>query len=181
MFPSVIQMQRKTGSNTFPSSTIANLIGRIYDATEGEVVVDGVNVKDRKQKTLHSLIGFVPQKGLLFSGTVKDNIRLGNNSLTEEERKEAAKVACADEFIGKMEKGYDSPIAQGGSNVSGGQRQRLCIHPQFFVFDDSFSALDFKTDSLVRQNLKAEAKDATKIIVAQRIGTIRDADHIVVL
>ncbi len=174
----------RTGSG---KSTIANLIGRIYDATEGEVVVDGVNVKDRKQKTLHSLIGFVPQKGLLFSGTVKDNIRLGNSSLTEEERKEAAKVACADEFIEKMEKGYDSPIAQGGSNVSGGQRQRLCIaravavHPQFFVFDDSFSALDFKTDSLVRQNLKAEAKDATKIIVAQRIGTIRDADHIVVL
>lgn len=174
----------RTGSG---KSTIANLIGRIYDATEGEVLVDGVNVKDRKQKTLHSLIGFVPQKGLLFSGTVKENIGLGNNSRTDEERKKAAKVACADEFIEKREKGYDSPIAQGGSNVSGGQRQRLCIaravavHPQFFVFDDSFSALDFKTDSLVRQNLKAEAKDATKVIVAQRIGTIRDADRIVVL
>ena len=148
----------RTGSG---KSTIASLIGRIYDATEGEVLVDGV--------------------------TVKENIGLGNNSRTDEERKKAAKVACADEFIEKREKGYDSPIAQGGSNVSGGQRQRLCIaravavHPQFFVFDDSFSALDFKTDSLVRQNLKAEAKDATKVIVAQRIGTIRDADHIVVL
>lgn len=174
----------RTGSG---KSTIANLIGRIYDASEGEVLVDGVNVKDRKQKTLHSLIGFVPQKGLLFSGTVKENIRLGNDNLSEEERKQAAKVACADEFIQKRDKGYDAHIAQGGSNVSGGQRQRLCIaravavHPQFFVFDDSFSALDFKTDSLVRQNLKKEAKDATKIIVAQRIGTIRDADHIVVL
>lgn len=174
----------RTGSG---KSTIANLISRIYDASEGEVLVDGVNVKDLKQNTLHSLIGFVPQKGLLFSGTVAENIRLGNDSLTKEEREKACQVACADEFIRKREKGYDSSIAQGGTNVSGGQRQRLCIaravaiHPQFFVFDDSFSALDFKTDALVRENLSKEAKNATKIIVAQRIGTIRNADHILVL
>ena len=174
----------RTGSG---KSTIANLISRIYDASEGEVLVDGVNVKDLKQNTLHSLIGFVPQKGLLFSGTVAENIRLGNDSLTKEEREKACQVACADEFIRKRKKGYDSSIAQGGTNVSGGQRQRLCIaravaiHPQFFVFDDSFSALDFKTDALVRENLSKEAKNATKIIVAQRIGTIRNADHILVL
>ena len=174
----------RTGSG---KSTIANLISRIYDASEGEVLVDRVNVKDLKQNTLHSLIGFVPQKGLLFSGTVAENIRLGNDSLTKEEREKACQVACADEFIRKREKGYDSSIAQGGTNVSGGQRQRLCIaravaiHPQFFVFDDSFSALDFKTDALVRENLSKEAKNATKIIVAQRIGTIRNADHILVL
>jgi len=174
----------RTGSG---KSTIANLISRIYDASEGEVLVDGVNVKDLKQNTLHSLIGFVPQKGLLFSGTVAENIRLGNDSLTKQEREKACQVACADEFIRKRKKGYDSSIAQGGTNVSGGQRQRLCIaravaiHPQFFVFDDSFSALDFKTDALVRENLSKEAKNATKIIVAQRIGTIRNADHILVL
>ncbi len=174
----------ETGSG---KSTIVNLLPRLYDATEGEILIDGVNVKNLKQKTLRSLIGFVPQKGLLFTGTVADNVAFGSRKATKEEIKEACKVAEADHFIEEMPEKYDAAIAQGGSNVSGGQRQRLCIaravllHPEFFVFDDSFSALDFKTDRKVRDNLKEKAKDATKLIVAQRIGTIMDADHIVVL
>ncbi len=174
----------ETGSG---KSTIVNLLPRLYDATEGEILIDGVNVKNLKQKTLRSLIGFVPQKGLLFTGTVADNVAFGSIKATKEEIKEACKVAEADHFIEEMPEKYDAAIAQGGSNVSGGQRQRLCIaravllHPEFFVFDDSFSALDFKTDRKVRDNLKEKAKDATKLIVAQRIGTIMDADHIVVL
>ncbi len=174
----------ETGSG---KSTIVNLLPRLYDATEGEILIDGVNVKNLKQKTLRSLIGFVPQKGLLFSGTVADNVAFGLKKATAEEIQEACKVAEADHFIEEMPEKYDAPIAQGGSNVSGGQRQRLCIaravmlHPEFLVFDDSFSALDFKTDRKVRDNLKEKAKDATKLIVAQRIGTIMDADHIVVL
>lgn len=174
----------ETGSG---KSTIVNLLPRLYDATEGEILIDGVNVKNLKQNTLRSLIGFVPQKGLLFSGTVTYNVAFGCQSATQDEIKEACKVAEADHFIEEMPEKYDAPIAQGGSNVSGGQRQRLCIaravllRPEFFVFDDSFSALDFKTDRKVRDNLKEKAKDATKLIVAQRIGTIMDADHIVVL
>ncbi len=174
----------ETGSG---KSTIVNLLPRLYDVTEGEILIDGVNVKNLKQKTLRSLIGFVPQKGLLFSGTVAYNVSFGLPSASKDEIKEACKVAEADSFIEEMPEKYEAPIAQGGSNVSGGQRQRLCIaravllHPEFFVFDDSFSALDFKTDRKVRDNLKEKAKDATKLIVAQRIGTIMDADHIVVL
>ena len=173
-----------TGSG---KSTIVNLVARLYDASEGHVIIDGVDVKNLKQKTLRDLVGFVPQKGLLFSGSVKSNIKFGAEKATDEEVIRAAKVAEADSFIQEMDQKYDAPIAQGGSNVSGGQRQRLCIaravikNPEFFVFDDSFSALDFKTDRKVRENLKEEAKDATKLIVAQRIGTIMDADHIVVL
>lgn len=173
-----------TGSG---KSTLVNLVARFYDATQGEVLIDGVNVKDMTQKTLRSLIGFVPQKGLLFSGTVASNIAFGNPGLTASQIQEAARIAEADEFVQKMEKKYDSPIVRGGTNVSGGQRQRLCIaraiavHPQFLVFDDSFSALDFKTDRKVRDNLKASQADVTKLIVAQRIGTIMDADLIVVL
>lgn len=173
-----------TGSG---KSTIVNLVSRLYDATKGEVLIDGVNVKDMKQKTLRSLVGFVPQKGLLFSGSVKDNVAFSDPKMPFEKVKEACEIAEADSFIDEMEQKYDSPIAQGGTNVSGGQRQRLCIaravamHPQFFVFDDSFSALDFKTDKKVRENLAEKEKDATKIIVAQRIGTIMDADKIVVL
>ncbi len=174
----------ETGSG---KSTIVNLLPRLYDVTEGEILIDGVNVKNLKQKTLRSLIGFVPQKGLLFSGTVAYNVSFGLPSASKDEIKEACKVAEADSFIEEMPEKYEAPIAQGGSNVSGGQRQRLCIaravllHPEFFVFDDSFSALDFKTDRKVRDNLKEKARDATKLIVAQRIGTIMDADHIVVL
>lgn len=173
-----------TGSG---KSTIVNLVSRLYDASEGHVIIDGVDVKNLKQKTLRDLVGFVPQKGLLFSGSVKSNIKFGAEKATDEEVIRAAKVAEADSFIQEMDQKYDALIAQGGSNVSGGQRQRLCIaravikNPEFFVFDDSFSALDFKTDRKVRENLKEQAKDATKLIVAQRIGTIMDADHIVVL
>ena len=173
-----------TGSG---KSTIVNLVSRLYDASEGHVIIDGVDVKNLKQKTLRDLVGFVPQKGLLFSGSVKSNIKFGAEKATDEEVIRAAKVAEADSFIQEMDQKYDALIAQGGSNVSGGQRQRLCIaravikNPEFFVFDDSFSALDFKTDRKVRENLKEEAKDATKLIVAQRIGTVMDADHIVVL
>lgn len=174
-----------TGSG---KSTLVNLVTRLYDATEGEVLVDGVNIKDIKQNTLRSHIGFVPQKGLLFSGTVRSNIGFGlDTKLSDEECKRACDIACAEEFVEKMEGKYDAPIAQGGTNVSGGQRQRLCIaravaiNPDILVFDDSFSALDFKTDKTVRENLKNEEAKATKLIVAQRIGTIMDADQIVVL
>ena len=173
-----------TGSG---KTSIINLITRLYDASEGEVVVDGVNVKDLTQKQLRELIGYVPQKGVLFSGSVKYNISFGNPNLTLDECKKAASIACASEFIEKMDQGYDSNIARGGSNVSGGQKQRLCIaravaiNPEIFIFDDSFSALDFKTDKQLRNNLKESFKDSTKIIVAQRIGTIMDADKIIVL
>lgn len=173
-----------TGSG---KTTIVNLVDRLYDVNSGEVLIDGVNVKNLKQSTLHSLISYVPQKGLLFKGTVKSNIAFGNVNLSDDEIKNAAKIAEADSFIQQMEQGYDSPIAQGGSNVSGGQKQRLCIaravamKPEILIFDDSFSALDFKTDRQVRDNLKEKEKDVTKLIVAQRIGTIMDADHIVVL
>lgn len=173
------------GSTGSGKSTLINLVPRFFDATEGEVLVDGVNVKDIKQKTLRSLIGYVPQKGLLFSGTVKSNIALGKDDISDEQIIKAAKIAEADEFITNMEKGYDSEISQGGKNVSGGQKQRLsiaravAIEPEIFIFDDSFSALDYKTDRKVRENLKELG--ATKLIVAQRIGTILDADKIIVL
>ncbi len=169
-------------------TSLVQLLDRLYDATSGSIKIDGVDVKDFSQKDLHSRIGFVPQKGLLFSGTIKSNIGFGLNSqINDEDIENAAKIACADEFIEKMEGKYNSLIAQGGSNVSGGQRQRLCIaravalKPEIFVFDDSFSALDFKTDLKVRQNLKASQQKATKVIVAQRIGTVMDADLILVL
>lgn len=168
-------------------STLVQLLDRLYDATEGEVKVDGINVKEMSQTELHSRIGYVPQKGVLFSGTVKSNIGFGLKEIDDEVIKNSAKIACADEFIENMEDKYDAKIAQGGTNVSGGQRQRLCIaravatRPEIFVFDDSFSALDFKTDLKVRQNLKESQKDATKVIVAQRIGTVMDANLILVL
>ena len=168
-------------------STLVQLLDRLYDATEGEVKVDGVNVKEMSQTELHSRIGYVPQKGVLFSGTVKSNIGFGLKEIDDEVIKNSAKIACADEFIENMEDKYDAKIAQGGTNVSGGQRQRLCIaravatRPEIFVFDDSFSALDFKTDLKVRQNLRESQKDATKVIVAQRIGTVMNADLILVL
>ena len=175
------------GSTGSGKSTLINLVPRFFDCTEGEVLIDGVNVKDLKKKTLRSLIGYVPQKGLLFSGTVKSNIAFGKDDLTDEQIVAAAKIAEADEFIVNMENGYDSEISQGGKNVSGGQKQRLsiaravAIDPQIFIFDDSFSALDYRTDKKVRENLKEGAKGATKLIIAQRIGTILDADKIMVL
>lgn len=173
-----------TGSG---KTSIVNLIPRLFDATEGEVLVDGVNVKDIKQKTLHSLIGYVPQRGFLFKGSVSSNIALGNPSMTQENIEEACKVAEADSFVREKENGYDFEISQGGKNVSGGQRQRLCIaravalHPEIYIFDDSFSALDYKTDKQVRENLANLGDNATKVIVAQRIGTIIDADQILVI
>lgn len=173
------------GSTGSGKSTLINLVPRFYDATDGEVLVDGVNVKDIKQSTLRSKIGYVPQKGVLFSGTVAENIGFGGKADRAGIEK-AAKVAEADGFITEMG-GYDSPISQGGKNVSGGQKQRISIaravaqKPEIMIFDDSFSALDYKTDRQVRENLKGALSGATNLIVAQRIGTIMDADKIIVL
>ena len=174
------------GSTGSGKSTLINLVPRFYDATEGEVLVDGVNVKRLKQSTLRDKIGYVPQKGILFTGTVAENIAFGGKA-SREEVEQAAKIAEADGFINEMENGYDSPIAQGGKNVSGGQKQRLCIaravaqKPEIMIFDDSFSALDYRTDKKVRENLKEHLAGVTSLIVAQRIGTIMDADKIIVL
>ena len=174
------------GSTGSGKSTLINLVPRFYDATEGEVLVDGVNVRDMKQRTLRDKIGYVPQKGVLFTGTVADNIAFGGKA-DREDVENAAKIAEADGFIREMEHGYDSPIAQGGKNVSGGQKQRLSIaravaqNPEIMIFDDSFSALDYKTDKQVRENLKENLHGVTNLIVAQRIGTIMDADKIIVL
>ncbi len=168
-------------------STIINLLSRLYDVSEGEVLIDDVNIKNLKLETINNLVGVVPQKALLFSGNIKYNIAFGKKEINDNKVIEAAKIAEADSFINEMSDGYNSNIAQGGTNVSGGQRQRLCIaralyeDHEFLVFDDSFSALDFKTDKKVRDNLREYRKDCTKLIVAQRIGTIMDADHIVVL
>ncbi len=173
-----------TGSG---KTTLINLIPRLYDVTEGSVKIDGVDVKDMTEETLCKKVAVVPQKGLLFSGTVKDNIAFCNPEMPFEKIERAAKIAEADGFINEMPEKYNAPISQGGKNVSGGQRQRLCIaravaaDAEILVFDDSFSALDYKTDKKVRENLAAEAKGVTKVVVAQRIGTIMDADLIVVL
>ena len=175
------------GSTGSGKSTLINLVPRFFDVTEGRVLIDGADVREIKQSTLRSIIGYVPQKGVLFTGTVKENIAFGKPDLSDEEVIAAAKVAEADEFVREMEQGYNSEISQGGKNVSGGQKQRLSIaravavKPEIFIFDDSFSALDYKTDKKVRENLKAASEGATKLIVAQRIGTIMDADCIVVL
>lgn len=175
------------GSTGSGKSTILNLIPRFYDASEGEVLINGVNIRNVKQKTLRNILGYVPQKGVLFTGTVNSNIGYSDNDISKEKIEESAKVAKAYDFIEKMEEGFNSKIAQGGKNVSGGQKQRISIaravakDPEIFIFDDSFSALDYKTDKEVRKNLKTKLKNATKIIVAQRIGTILDADKILVL
>ena len=175
------------GSTGSGKSTLVNLIPRFYDVTEGKVLVDGIDVRDMTQKEVRSRLGYVPQKGVLFSGTINSNIRYGKTDISEAEVKEAAEVAQATEFIETKPEKYTSPIAQGGTNVSGGQKQRLSIaraiakKPEIFIFDDSFSALDFKTDSTLRKALKAHTKDATTIIVAQRISTILNADKIIVL
>ena len=175
------------GSTGSGKSTVVNLIPRFYDVTEGELLVDGVNVKDVAQKDLRNIIGFVPQKGVLFSATIESNIKYADDSMSDEQMKKAAEIAQATEFIeGKPEK-YQDPIAQGGSNVSGGQKQRLSIaraiakDPEIFIFDDSFSALDFKTDSKLREALAEKTENKTVIIVAQRISTILNADKIIVL
>ena len=178
------------GATGCGKSTAINLIPRFYDATEGEVFVDGVNVKEYTQEALHNKIGYVSQKAILFSGTIADNVAYGENGkapATQDDIAMAVKVAQASEFVEKKDQGYEGYVAQGGSNFSGGQKQRLSIaraiarQPEILIFDDSFSALDYKTDRILREALRKECKDATKIIVAQRIGTIRDADKIIVL
>ena len=175
------------GSTGSGKSTLVNLIPRFYDITGGELLVDGVNVKNVSQKDLRSRIGFVPQKGVLFSGTIESNIKYGKENISDEEMRKAASIAQATEFIEKKEGGYNSPIAQGGNNVSGGQKQRLsiaralAIDPEIYVFDDSFSALDLKTDKALREALNSQTKNKTVIIVAQRISTIMNADQIIVL
>ena len=175
------------GSTGSGKSTIVNLIPRFYDVTGGELLVDGINIKDANQKELRKRIGFVPQKGVLFSGTIESNIKYGNENISDERMVEAAQIAQAEEFInGKPDK-YNDPIAQGGGNVSGGQKQRLsiaraiAIDPEILVFDDSFSALDLKTDKILREELEKHTKNKTVIIVAQRISTIMNADQIIVL
>ena len=175
------------GSTGSGKSTVVNLIPRFYDVTGGELLVDGVNVKDLSQKELRDAIGFVPQKGVLFSGTIESNIKYSDESMSDEKMIEAAEIAQATEFIEGKDDKYKSEIAQGGSNVSGGQKQRLSIaravakDPEIFVFDDSFSALDFKTDAALREALAQRTNNKTNIIVAQRISTILNADKIIVL
>ena len=178
------------GSTGSGKSTLINLVPRFYDATDGEILIDGINIKEYTLKSLHNKIGYVPQKAVIFTGTVKSNIRYGDNGkkeVTLDKIKEAIDIAQASEFVEKMDKQYDSHMARGGTNVSGGQKQRLSIaraiarDPEIYIFDDSFSALDYKTDSKLRKELKKYTKDATIMIVAQRIGTIISADKIVVL
>lgn len=178
------------GSTGSGKSTLINLVPRFYDATDGEIFVDGVNVKDYKQKALRRKLGYIPQKAVIFSGTVASNISYGdsgNGKPTEKQIQTAAKVAQAKNFVEKLDKQYNSRVAQSGTNLSGGQKQRLAIaravarNPEIYIFDDSFSALDYKTDAALRQALKDYTKDATSLIVAQRIGTIMHADQIIVL
>ncbi len=168
-------------------SSILKLIPRLYDPLFGEVLIDGVNAKEYRLEDLRAMIGYVPQKNVLFSGDIAENLNFGNAEGTEKEWEEAARIACAEEFILKKEQGYHDPIAQGGTNLSGGQRQRMAIarammkRPEIYVFDDSFSALDMKTDQQLRRNLKQAMGDATVIMVAQRISTVLDADRILVV
>ena len=175
------------GSTGSGKSTLINLIPRFYDVTDGELLVDGVNIKDVDIHELREKIGFVPQKGVLFTGTIKDNIKYGNENITDEDVNKALDVAQATEFVSKLKGGVDYDISQGGTNVSGGQKQRLSIaraiakNPDIYVFDDSFSALDFKTDAKLRGELAKITKDKTVLIVAQRISTIMNADKIIVL
>lgn len=175
------------GSTGSGKSTLVNLIPRFFDATSGEIYVDGINIKESSIVELRNRIGYVPQKGMLFSGTIKSNLMLGNDNLTEEEMLNAAKVSQSLEFIDAKKDKFESEISQGGTNVSGGQKQRLSIaraiakNPEIYIFDDSFSALDFKTDAALRKALFKHAKDATVLIVAQRISTIMNADNIIVL
>ena len=177
------------GSTGSGKSSLINLVPRFYDVTDGEILIDGINVKDYTLEELHNKIGYVPQKAVMFTGTVKSNVSYGDNGKKHsvDKIKEAVKVAQAKDFVEKMDKTYDSHIARGGTNVSGGQKQRLAIaraiykNPEIYIFDDSFSALDYKTDYVLRKELKKYTKDATSMIVAQRIGTIMHADKIVVL
>ena len=178
------------GSTGSGKSTLINLVPRFYDATEGEVLIDGINVKEYTQKALRNKIGYVPQKSVMFSGTIASNVAYGDNGRAETDADDiikAVEIAQATEFVNKKEEKYDAPVAQGGSNLSGGQKQRLsiaraiCRQPEIYIFDDSFSALDYKTDRTLRSELKKETAGVTTLIVAQRIGTIKDADQILVI
>ncbi|NFE79897.1 ABC transporter ATP-binding protein [Clostridium sporogenes] len=175
------------GSTGSGKSTLINLIPRFYDVTEGEILIDGVNLKEISQRHLREKIGYVPQKGILFSGTIESNIKYGNESATDKDIEKATRIAQAMEFIESKEQGFKTEVSQGGTNVSGGQKQRLSIaraivkKPDIYIFDDSFSALDFKTDARLRKALKDETKESTVLIVAQRISTIINADKIIVL
>ena len=175
------------GSTGSGKSTLINLIPRFFDVTKGEILVDGVNIKDVTQHDLREKIGYVPQKGVLFSGTIDSNLRYGKKEATEEDINKAARIAQATEFIESKPEKYETKISQGGTNVSGGQKQRLSIaraiakDPEIYIFDDSFSALDFKTDAKLRKSLKEEISESTVLIVAQRISTILNAEQIIVL
>ena len=177
------------GSTGSGKSTLINLVPRFYDVTDGEVLVDGINVKDYKLEELHNKIGYIPQKAVMFTGNVSTNVSYGDNGkkITKNKIKDAIKVAQASDFVEKMDNGYEAHIARGGTNISGGQKQRLAIaraiakDPEIYIFDDSFSALDYKTDYVLRKELKKYTKNATSMIVAQRIGTIMNADKIIVL
>ena len=175
------------GSTGSGKSTLINLIPRFYDATEGEILIDGVNIKSVSQYDLREKIGFIPQKGLLFSGTIESNLKYGGDHITDEDMIKASEIAQAMEFINSKEEGFNTEIAQGGTNVSGGQKQRLAIaraiakKPEVFIFDDSFSALDFRTDAKLRKAINTELKESTLLIVAQRISTIMNANQIIVL
>lgn len=178
------------GSTGSGKSTLVNLVPRFYDATEGEVLIDGINVKEYTQWALHNKIGYVPQKAVMFSGTIASNVAYGDNGRAEtsdEDIIKAVEIAQAAEFVNKKAEQYEAPVAQGGSNLSGGQKQRLsiaraiCRQPEIYIFDDSFSALDYKTDRILRSTLKKETAGVTTLIVAQRIGTIKDADQIIVI
>ena len=175
------------GSTGSGKSTLVNLIPRFYDVTEGEILLDGIDIRDLELEDLRNRIGYVPQKSVLFSGTIASNLRFGDSQADETQIRKALDIAQASEFVYTDEKGIDAPVAQGGSNVSGGQKQRLQIaraivkKPELYIFDDSFSALDFKTDALLRRRLKEECAEAITLIVAQRISTIMHADQILVL
>ncbi len=175
------------GSTGSGKSSLVNLIPRFYDVTFGKILVDGIDVRDYNLKALRSKIGFIPQKALLFTGTIEENIKYGKNDASRSELDQASDVSQAKEFIESREEGYDSHLAEGGNNLSGGQKQRLSIaravvkQPDIYIFDDSFSALDYKTDAELRKRLKEVTQNATVLIVAQRVGTIMDADHIIVL
>ena len=173
-----------TGSS---KSSLVNLISRLYDVTDGEVLVGGVNVKDYDLETLRNEVSVVLQKNVLFTGSIYDNLRWGNKNATDEECREAARLACADEFISSFPDGYETHIEQGGTNVSGGQKQRLCIarallkKPKILILDDSTSAVDTATDARIRQAFREAIPGTTKLIIAQRISSIQDADRIIVL
>ena len=177
----------RTGSG---KSTVINLIPRLYDATEGEVLVDNLNVKEYKEQSLNDKIGYISQKAIMFKGTIKENVAFGkknNKKVSKEKVKKAIEIAQGKDFVEKLPNSYNYSLAESGTNISGGQKQRLSIaraiarDPEIYIFDDSFSALDYKTDFMLRKNLKKYTKDATVVIVAQRIGTIKDADQIFVI